>query len=268
MNSTDHNINNPFQKSCINLLKTVESWKMPTFVGYISQEEYDLIKIHDPNSIYAVNTDNGVVLYLGDIKIEAPEIKNKYYIGMNDNKEYVVYMDQNSGTGDYFTGLQNLVPICTYADPQVAIDQLSKFNRVGSHNYRDISIYSLLKSYIDKEISTHELIISILVEFNFREDPRLQNLIEFAMSHNVHKCMKEFPAFYSGQIRVMKDNKPESLFVLYSNLYDLVVKYNFFKDKKYQELSDDLNLSTEINDIVKTVYFKNSIHTINYSNII
>ena len=150
-----------------------------------------------------------------------------------------------------------LVEICTYDNPQSAIDAIAKFNKVGSHIQRDFDIYSVINNYIQKDISTHELITSILMVYNFREDPRLQNIIEFAIAHNAHKCMKEFPSFYADQITRMRDHKPESLFPLYSNLYDLVVKYNFFSDRKYQ--SDDLDLSTEISDISKIMIFKNNL---------
>lgn len=255
MKSTDHNINNPLKTLDIELQRTIDAWKMPSVVGIMSKEEYDLIAIHDPTHIYIVRTEDGKTqLYLGDSLIEPPKVNNKYYMGLNDRAEYVVYMDQNAGTGEYFSGTQNLVPICAYDNPQVAMDQLVKFNKVGSHLNRDFSLYTMIKNYIEKTISTHELIIGIMVEFNYQEDCRLQNIIEFAVGHNAHKCAWEFPAFYSYQIKEMKENKPESLFVLYSNLYDLIVKYNFFKDKKYQDL-DNLTLSDEISDITKVMLF-------------
>lgn len=255
MKSTDHNINNPLKTLSIDLQRTVESWRMPKVVGSMSQEEYDLIAIKDPNSIYIVHTPDGkTLLYLGEHLIESPKINNKYYMGMTENGEYTIYVDQNAGTGDYFTGMQNLIPVCTYADPQVAMDQLVKFNKVGSHMDRDYSLYTMIKNYIEKEISTHELIVGILVEFNYREDCRLQNIIEFAVGHNAHRSIREFPTFYSYQIREMKEMKPESLFVLYSNLYDLIVKYDFFRDKKYQDI-ENLNLSDELTDITKVMLF-------------
>ena len=52
----------------------------------------------------------------------------------------------------------------------------------------------------------------------------------------------------------MRDNQPKTLFPLYSNLYDLIVKYNFFTDKKYS--NEDVNLSKEISDIYETMMFK------------
>jgi hypothetical protein len=253
MKSTDYNINNPFKKVELDLLRTIPSWNILNILN-ITQEEYNLIQIHDPHTMYIISDSDTGKVYLGDILIEEDCTINKYYMGINDRKEYVVYVDQLAGTLD---NRSQLVEICAYDNPQSAIDALYQFNKVGSHIKTDFDIYGIIKSYIEKNISTHELIISILVVYNFREDCRLQNIIEFAVSHNAHRCMKEFPSFYADQISRMRDNKPESLFPVYSNLYDLIVKYDFFSDRKYQNI-DDLDLSSEIRDINKVIAFKSN----------
>lgn len=251
MKSTDHNINNPLKCICIDLLRTVESWDFPNTLK-VTQEKYDLIQIHDPHTIYTITDSSDGRSYYGDALIINDNVSIKYYLGQNDKNEYVIYVNQLAGTGN--NNVQQLVPICAYNDPQTAIDALSKCNKTGSHIKRDLDIYNIIKSYIDKYISTHEFIISIIAAFNFKEDPRLQTLIEFAVGHNSHKCSREFPPFYADQLPRMRDYYPESLFVIYSNLYDLIVKYNFFKDKKYEDVN--VNLSKEITEIFKIMLYK------------
>ena len=250
MKSTDHNLNNPLKTVDIELLRTVESYHMPN-IEAVSQEEYDLIQIHDPNTIFYITNSKDGRFYIGDMLIIPDNTINKYYLNIDTNKKYVIYVDENAGKT---FASQYLIPICSYDDPQVAINELTKFNKVGSHIDRDFDIYNIIASYINKDISTHEFIISIMIVFNYREDPRLQNVIQFCMGHNANRCMKEFPAFYSELLPIMRDNQPKTLFPLYSNLYDLIVKYNFFTDKKYS--NEDVNLSKEISDIYETMMFK------------
>ena len=247
MKSTDHNINNPLKVMNLNLLKTIERLSLPETVS-LPQEVYDIMAIHEPNTAYIINDSEDGRMYIGDKLIMPIKNINKYFIGQDSSGNYIIYINQ------YFNShklTQSLIPICTYDDPQTAIDALSRFNKVGSHHKRDFKVYLMIRDYIDKLISTHDLIVGIMTIVNYDNDPRLQEILAYAVAHNVNKSMKEFPAFYADQIAILRDRCPDSLFPIYSNLYDLIVKYNFFNDRKYQSGDEDINLSEEISDVFK-----------------
>lgn len=257
MKSNNSNINNPFKVNEINLQEQICSTNIN--VVNVSKEEYDLMIIHDPTTIYVTTDKFGRILtYIGDCMIENNNIINKYYISIDDKNIYTIYMD-NAVTDfkNNFLGYQKLIPICRYNDPQDAIDALAKFNKIGSHNKIDFDIYNIIKSYIDKNISTHEFIIGILIIFNFKEDPELQVIIENCISHNANNCNYEFPINYSIYILKFKKYHPYSLFRIYSDLYDLLLKYDFFKDKKYQNNFDNLDMSNVISEISKISLMRN-----------
>ena len=243
MYSTDHNINNPLKTVDIDLLRTVPSWNIFKYETY-SQEEYDLIQIHDPHTVYMIKDNNHNRMYIGDMLIEDKTDEIRYFLSIDKDKRYTIYMNTS-----YNREGTDLVPICTYDDPQVALNTLSIFNRVGSHIKPDLDMYNLFINYFDKDISTHEFITGILIIFGYKEDPRLQNVIQFIVGHHAHKCMKELPAFVSCQIDIKGNMFPDSLFPFYSSLYDLLVKYNFFTDKKYH--TKDVDLNKEIADVNK-----------------
>jgi len=243
MRSTDHNINNPLKTIDIDTFRTINSWNSFKFIS-ITQEEYDLMQIHEPYTLYHIKDSKDNRYYVGDMLIENEIKKVKYLLSIDDNKLYTIYMNQVDTYNN-----SELIPICSYEDPQVAINKLSEFNRVGSHFDKPLMIYNILINYIEKIISTHEFIIGILDIFGYKEDPRLQDVIQFIVGHNEHKWQKEFLPFLSNEISRMRDLYPDSLYPYYSNLYDLIVKYNFFTDKKYNET--DVNLSKEIDEIIK-----------------
>ena len=245
MHSTDYNINAPLKKLEIELQRRVSSWKFPTHI-LVTEEEYNLMKIHDPHTIYHIKDSNTDRSYYGDILIQGESFNIKYLMSIDDNK-YIIYTNVLAGT----SSKADLIPLCIYDDPQIAINKLSEFNRIGSHYKIDLDIYNMIVNYINKDISTHDLIIGILVTFGYREDPRLQNAIQFIVGHGGNKCMKEFPPVLVDQITRMRDLYPDSLYPFYSNLYDLIVKYDFFMDVKYKE--DGINLSKEISEISKII---------------
>lgn len=253
MNSTDHNINNPMGGSTIELLRMIDANVTYTMVC-VTQETYDMMSSHDPNTMYIISDSPDKRIYIGDTLIRSNNTTKKYFIGQEDVNRYIIYMNTKSGN---FIESDYLVPICMYDNAQSAIDALSKFNKVGSHIKLDNDIYNIIISYIDKHLSTHEFIVSIISAYNFKEDPLLQQIIQFAISYGVHKCMKEFPSFFVTQLSRMRTTESRSLLVMYSNLYDLMVKYDFFKGKKYQldvDTINDIDLSKEISDISQAVY--------------
>lgn len=256
MKSTDHNINNPLKSIEIDLLNSVENLSVPSMIP-ITQVDYDNIKMHDPTTYYVITDYNGKRVYLGDMLIEDDSKVNRviyrYYLGLNDADQYIIYVNELAGTCD---NIEKLVPVCAYDNPRSAMDALARFNKVGSHHDEDLNIYNTILSYIDKNISTHEFIIGLMVIFNYNSNSKLQLLNEYAMSYHVDKNMQEFSVSYLEIIARMKKTYPDSLFGLYSDLYDLIVKYDFFKDKKYQKNLDDLNLSIEITDVYQTMLMK------------
>lgn len=238
MNAKNHNNANQS-----NLLENfISNLRMPE-VKPVPQDFYDLMTSHDNNTLYVISDSNEPISYLGDIRVY--DYKNKYFIGQNINGYYVIYKNE------YICKSSELIPICIYDNPQAAIDDLSRFNRVGSHVKRDFDIYNIIKSYINRDISTHDFIIAILTIFNFTESSGLYSIIEVAVTYCETNSKLEFSSSYLEIIGKINSSYPNTIFTIYSKLYDLLIKYNFFKDKKYRV--DNVNLSLEIENIFNII---------------
>ena len=241
MKSTDHNINNPLQ-----ILELQDYSNYPNALIFpkvveCTQEVYDLMRIHDPHTIYTIVDSLARKQYLGDIFINEGLIISKYLLGINIHNEYIIYLDNFIPD----TNRHQLSYISRYDDPQVAIKSLELFNKVGKHDKKGYNIYNTIINYINHEISIHDCIIGILSIFNFNTDPRIQELIKIGIQFNIKDIHDKLPNNYLNLIK--KKSKTHYIYLLYSNLYDLVEKYYWFSNDKYQH--DDLDLSKEINEI-------------------
>lgn len=251
MKSTDHNLNNPTKVNVIELLREISSLSTPN-IEIVSQKFYDLIQIKEPNTLYFINDSNPPRIYFGEILISNDKCEGKYFITTGNRiNEYDLYLKEE------IYGNDKLIKICKYDDPQKAIDALNLYNNIGSHDKISISLYNILINYIDKDISLNDLLLGIFTIFGFKEDPRLQELIQLTFTYEQNSNDKtDISPMLRCEIRNFRDKYPLSLYRIYSNLYDIIVKYYFFKDEKYHSDVNFINLSEIIKDIIN-VFFNN-----------
>lgn len=247
MKSTDHNLNNPLRIGNIDLAREAESWQLPN-VLFVTQEFYDLIKIKDPLTIYKITDSKDQRMYYGDHRIDVEKIGIKYLIGPSKKYgEYILYMNKIYDHNDH------LIEIARYDDPQKAINAMILCNNAGNHTATDIKIYNAIISFIDEDISLHDLLISFLCIFGYKEDPRLQDVIETVISYNDNNS-RNFSDLFRYEIVNYANTFDNPLYGLYSDFYNVIVKYDFFKDQKYHKGLESLDLSDVINDIISVVW--------------
>lgn len=246
MNSTDHNLNNPMEVDSIYLHPTIDANKAMQ-VQFLTREKYDLLNPKDPYMLYVVDEGNGEThKYYGEIPVEyGKKMSNKYVMGPSLSKdgEYDIYINdiwRNTG----------LTYIATFKDVQTAIDMLHLYNNTGTHSNISIKIYKIILSYINKNIGIHDLLISIISELGYKGTPELQNTILLAISFDAINCKSDLPVVFREELHNIASSTINYTTKLYSRFYDLIVKYNFFKDEKYHK--NDIKV-LDLSDFIKNI---------------
>lgn len=244
MKSTDHNINNPLCIDGIDLMKTAEAWTTPN-IQLITQEEYDMLRVHDPLTIYMIHEAIDKRMYLGDILIRNSPNGIKYLVGIDEcSHEYTLYANIIQNYTD------RIVPLCRYKDPQMAFDALNMYSNIGSHEKLEVSLYSTICAFLDKMIPLHDLIVGSMCLFGYNSDPRIQMLTDVAISYGVKSYDDDLPQLFREDLPNMSSQYDNPLFDTYAKLFNVFVKYNMFRDKKYRKGFDELDLKDPIKDII------------------
>lgn len=243
MRSTDHNLNNPMEVGTINLYPSIDCTKLSEIVR-IPMEMYELIKIKDPTCIYIITDSPTKKVYYGDWLVEDGKVERLYLLGPSDKfGEYTLYLNETDGIHD------SLIKICRYSDPQAAINDLNKFNRVGSHQQTNLRIYNVVSQYITKDISIHDMLVGIISLFGYRDSNKLQSLLQTTTAYRADTNRNDLPMALKNALLSFKNIK-NPVFGFYADLYDLVTSYDFFKGRDFQKDPDDLDLSKVINKVV------------------
>ena len=58
---------------------------------------------------------------------------------------------------------------------------------------------------------------------------------------------------YRDMLPVLREHTKNFLVKKYANLYDLVVKWDFFKDEKFKDAQSGIDLSTEVREVTKVM---------------
>lgn len=252
MESTDQNLNEPLRVGDIDLQKEVDSWRS-AIVQVINQEVYDLMNYHDPLTIYVIHDAIDGRIYLGDHLIQKDSISSKYLVGIdNTNMQYVLYMNIVERHMD------RLIPICRYNDPEAAFNAMLMATNAGSVDKIVLSLYSVIAAYIDGNVSIHDFIMGIISFGGYKNDPRLQMVIDIATNFGVHQCREDLPVIFKEELSELDDRYDNGMFSIYSNIYNTIVKYNFFKDDKYHNGFERLDLNQPITDIIKVLGFSST----------
>lgn len=250
MNSTDHNLNNPLLVDTLKINNEVSSWKSPT-VECISQEMYDLLQVKDPLKIYVITDSKDGRIYLGDTIVPNDRVSSKYFVGIdNASKEYVLYMNIHNGA------LDKLVPISRYDNPLTAFDALSLCSNAGSHQDVNLALFTTIAAFIDKLTNINDLVLGAMSLFGYKNDPRLQHLIEFVLSYGGAHSKDELPPILLDALESDINYAPNSvnpLFKIYIDVYKVIEKYNFFRSKEYHQGIDKLDLDKPIADIISAI---------------
>jgi hypothetical protein len=214
----------------------------------LSKEQYDLIQTKDPKKMYFVNDNDEFKVYLGDFLINIYKPKSKYFLAPAiDNNEYVIYMN---------IGIHSdlLIEIARFNNAQSAINALNKYNNIGSHNNEIVQISEIFESYIQGDISLHELFIGIIKLSKWENNVFLQDLLHYTTSYGImdYKNRNNLPNLLKDKLYEMKENA-NPLFKIYANLYDLTSENKFFIDLKYKRNTKDIDLSKIINEVVTII---------------
>lgn len=236
MKSRDNCINNPTETKFIDARNLFDDSRN---VEYISQEMYEIMNHHDPDTVYIIKDSIEDDMYLGDYKIPKPAHSRNYLLSFSDHRKmYTIYLNLVSRFRD------NLVPVAEYEDVNDALAALHAFKSVGYHTKTAYALYQSLQNYINGIYGINEAITGMIAVYGYRDDPRFQYLMETAISYGVANDTRDLPQYYRAALHNLKDMKPDSIIVIYSDIYDVFVKYNFFKDV------DTTDLSMQINDIM------------------
>ena len=220
--------------------------ELPKVVN-LKKEEYALVKLKDPNTIYVITNSDKNEIYKGDLLISSDQPKRQYFIGNGEKVgEYILYL--NNVTSNY----DRLIPICRYDDPQIAIKELHELNCMGSHTKLEYQLYLLLIQFIKKEMTIHELIMAIFTEFGYAKDTEFQDLIQRIEYFHITTLIEnpESTAIAMNGLRRL----PNKLCIYYANLYDLLWnKLRCFSKRKYKKPPEELVLDDEIKLIIITM---------------
>jgi hypothetical protein len=210
------------------------------------------MNFYDPHILYVIS-DNPCRSYYGSVLITDESLGfAKYMLAINDENEYVIYLCKHDRTP---------IPISWYKDPQEAFEALRLINNIGSSDQNDRNIYNIITSYIDRNISCNELIHSIIFAIYpiAKNDPTFQILIQIVHNSGADKSQKDISRMLredlgrwtSAQFQCLKPNAQDlyRYMNLYSSIYNLIVEYNFFDDKKYHVSDGDINLKDVISKI-------------------
>lgn len=244
MKSTDQNLNNPMVVDTVGLYPDLSTNGIPEVVT-LTTKDYDLLQTKDPTSIYIISDSNRKDVYLGSSLIEKDIITRMYLLGpANKLGEYILYLNEATLYSD------RLIKICRYTDAQVAITELNKFNNAGSHQTLNLQVYNVLSEYIVKDISLHDMLVGIIALFGYRDDIRLQRVLQMLIPYDPGRIFKDLPLLLQRDLKVFINNG-NHLFRLYSSLYDLVVSYKYFKAKEFHlDDPDKVDLSKVIDKVL------------------
>lgn len=252
MKSTDHNLTNPLHIDTIELLREVPAWENPSIVR-CTQDFYDLMETHEPNTIYIISNSSTRRYYLGDMLINDLSYIPKYLVGINadDPNKYDIY---------YVTECEewrlDINVICTFDDPIKALEYSRLYTRAGSHTNTILNIFNMIISYIDDKISCNDLILGIIAAFGYKAHPHFQNLTNTINTYmksfksDDKKSTRDLPMELRMDLHDWRDKDSNPMFKFYSEVYDVIVLYDFFTDKKYQDI-ETINLSEELQHITK-----------------
>lgn len=223
MYSTQDNLTNPLKQDWIIIDPVVETWKTPNVLT-MSQMEYDCMGSHDPLTYYHVLGPGGVPrIYFGDLPIEKEMCSCKYLMGPEDHGMYSIYIviTDNRRTA--------IFEIARFHDLQQAIKILHLWNENIGHSVSREEVCEAIRHYQYGDVSCNEFILSIISMFGYKNDPRLQDVVQLMRTYNYTDNNRDISRFAKEQVEYMRGNPKNQLFGKYAEIYDYMVATDFFK---------------------------------------
>ena len=81
----------------------------------------------------------------------------------------------------------------------------------------------------------------------------IQEVIQTGITYGCTHHDIDLPIHYRDMLPVLRDHAKNFLVKKYANLYDLIVKWNFFKDEKFKDAQSGIDLSKEVREIINTM---------------
>lgn len=257
MFSTDNNIFNHLAVDEIELLREIDSDKLPHVVYCDENTFKNKIKIKDPNTVYYVDHKH---MFYGDTEINIHQNPvNRYLLGHSIDKgsdKYIIYMVYDQNNNEIMTK-NRIVEICSFKSPEDALRILDLYNKLGYHDSLHVNIYKMILQYLWGNININDLIIGAIGEFGYKNDPALQTLITTINSYGANYSKKDLPMILREELRSLKkyslENHKYFLIAKYSDIYDVIIKYNFFRKEKSNDI-DQESIFKSINEIIVIFY--------------
>jgi hypothetical protein len=145
--------------------------------------------------------------------------------------------------------------ISAFNDLNDAVAELKRYNKIGSHGHISERIYEILSCYIGKTYGVHKSIIGILQVYGFSNTPEFQDLLHICDEYGYQSYSRDISSTLRSVLHNKAEKSPGTIIELYSNLYDVFIKYDMFKDKKWITAMEngELNLVSPIDDITRTM---------------
>lgn len=234
MNSNDNNIRNPLSSTDLQLFQEINAKKAPK-IELVPQIFYDHIQVKDPYTIYVISDAPNRMYYGESLIINDPD-RVSYLMSTDviDGREYYPIFMQMP-TPKYLGS--NIIEICRYENAIDALNALRKFNAAGGHGEVVQKIYDSIVLYSRDDISMEDFLISCLVAFGFKDDPRLQQIIQVQTSYHRDGDVEgpDLPMALRADIKRManrSDDAGNSLLKMYSDIYDTMIKYGIHEIRK------------------------------------
>lgn len=215
----------------------------------VTQEWFDTLSTKDPKTVYIILGSKDRRVYHGEVLVSQEFRKPEYFLSTNES-QIAIYVNFRENYTD------RLVKIADYSDIDVAIKDLVRFNTVGAHGKWALQCYNITLRYLLKEISLQDLMIGIMTVFGFGKEPVLQALIDYCLSLGLDPKSFEPNMEVAANLPHIKHRHP--VFRMYSDLYDVLVLFDFFKDPKYHEFDKKINLSDFIQKLPAIFLHTNS----------
>jgi hypothetical protein len=218
-------------------------------VRCVTQKEYD--EILKPIGIYVITDIPGRVYYDGKL-IENRRPESRYFLGGKDKDGlYTIYLLITNRS------YETLVEITKWKDADLAIEMLDTYNRIGDHSDLSCQIYNILCQYIQKVIPLHNTIVGIISWYGYRDDPRLQEVIQMACGgmYRANQSDVDFNPFFRDDLKTWK-HFSNPIYGYYAALYDVVTLYDLFKHKRFHKRADSVDLK-EVLQRIRNVFNEN-----------
>ena len=197
--------------------------------------------------------------HFGNVPVDILNRRSHYLLTYDDETDWWIIVNDTrlprKAETSYGPAVVKSTPIARYKELNDALNALYNFNLVGYHDRKSFMIRQLIISYINNENGMNETILGMMSVYGLDKIPEFQQLHKRAVAIGCKNLDKDIPVDYKASLHNYKSNYPDSLHALYSDLYDAFVKFDYFKNKKYKNKSEnELNLKNETHTFIELIY--------------